>query len=126
MIRRTSLIHYYLSFKMNTVVRCMNCKVCDSKGKIVIEKFGRTKTINCYVCEGAGKVEQCTECNGAGEKIIEAEDSFSFSPCLVCMGHGVIPAVKCNCNGKGYIWVQVGYDEPQYEPQPCGCNKGSE
>ena len=42
------------------------------------------------------------------------------------MGHGVIPAVKCNCNGKGYIWVQVGYDEPQYEPQPCGCNKGSE
>lgn len=105
----------------------VNCTLCSGKGKIEIERFGRKTVHNCYVCEGVGKVEQCKICNGAGETILESKGLYDFSPCLVCVGHGLIPLVKCPCNGKGYIWTQVGIEEPEYEPQYCGCHdKGSE
>ena len=105
----------------------MNCNVCSGKGKIEIERFGRTSVHVCYLCEGAGKIKQCTFCNGSGEKIIEAKNGFEFSPCLICVGNGVIPLIEnCECNGKGYIWVQVGYDEPEWEQTECNCYRGSE
>jgi len=81
----------------------------------------------CFICEGAGKIKQCTFCNGSGEKVIKVKDSFEFSPCLPCVGNGVMPLIEnCECNGKGYIWVQVGYDEPEWEQTECNCYKGSE
>tara|TARA_R110002020_G_scaffold31469_7_gene98056 strand:+ start:456 stop:788 length:333 start_codon:yes stop_codon:yes gene_type:complete len=104
----------------------MKCNLCSGKGKISIERFGRTTIHNCYVCEGVGKVEECPKCNGAGEKIIKTNGQFEFSACLTCVGHGVIPLVECPCNGKGYIWAQVGFEEPEYEPQPCGCHDKQE
>ena len=106
----------------------MKCNLCNGKGEIKVERFGRVNQLNCYICEGVGIVEQCLTCNGAGEKVIKQDGLFKFSPCMVCLGHGLIPKMKeCLCNGKGYIWVQVGIEEPEYEPQYCGCHdKGSE
>jgi RecJ-like exonuclease len=105
------------------MVIMMKCNLCDGKGKIKIENFGRVSIQCCYICEGIGKIENCTNCNGTGERIIKVEGLFDFSPCMICMGHGIKPKIeKCPCNGKGYIWAQVGYDEPEYEPQPCGCH----
>ena len=105
----------------------MKCGLCDGKGKIKIERFGRENILSCYICEGVGEVEQCSKCNGAGENIIKVDDVFDFTACLICMGHGLIPkAQECDCNGKGYIWVQVGYDEPEWERDECNCYKGCE
>ena len=107
----------------------MNCNLCDGKGIITISRFGRETQNYCYVCEGVGKVENCSTCNGVGETIKKRDVSagdikYDFSPCLVCMGHGVIPKQeKCQCNGKGYIWVTTEYmGEPFYTQEPCSCH----
>ena len=105
------------------MVITMKCNLCDGNGIIKIERFGRTSKHSCYICEGIGKIEECVNCNGAGENIINNNGQYDFTPCMICMGHGVMPKLeKCLCNGKGYTWVQVGKEEPEYEPQPCGCH----
>ena len=101
----------------------MNCNLCDGKGTITITRFGRDSTDYCYVCEGMGKVENCDTCNGIGETAVKENENYKFTPCLICMGHGVKPKQeKCGCNGKGYIWVcSNDRGDPFYHQEPCSC-----
>tara|TARA_R100001163_G_scaffold65300_1_gene62010 strand:+ start:1665 stop:1994 length:330 start_codon:yes stop_codon:yes gene_type:complete len=109
----------------------MNCEVCSGKGNIEIERFGRTSVHVCYVCEGAGKIKQCSHCNGSGEKIIQVGEIYDFSPCLVCVGNGVIPLIETcqNCNDTGMVvsshtvYYDDGSREMIYEPDICGCKE---
>jgi DnaJ-class molecular chaperone len=103
----------------------MDCNLCDGKGIIKLIRFGRESENYCYVCEGVGKIENCKNCEGIGELAIKEENGlYKFSPCLVCMGHGVIPKQeKCACEGKGYIWVTTEYmGDPFYTQEPCSCH----
>ena len=101
----------------------MKCNLCNGKGMIKIERFGRINQTNCYICEGIGEVEHCIDCNGSGEKVIKRDGLFDFSPCLVCVGNGLRPKQEdCGCNGKGYHWIQENDNgDPFYYKDACHC-----
>ena len=107
----------------------MKCNLCDGKGTITLTRFGRDSTDYCYVCEGVGEIENCTDCNGVGETIQKRDVSvgdikYDFRPCLICMGHGVKPKQEqCQCEGKGWVWVTTEYmGDPFYSQEPCACH----
>ena len=93
----------------NSRIETRTCPTCLGTGKSPCIKCQNNGSFDCSHCMG-GNV-RCTECLGAGQRMLRYGDDVTYVRCGYCQGNGYIPCLYChgesriicdNCYGKGY------------------------